>query len=183
MKGLLHSKRFKQNLAKWLFMYVGVMMLLTTVITYSKYISSFGVSDEARSTKFSVKIKPDDNITCDGVTCNLGSTRPTSLIEYGFTINVEEVEVTSDLYITITLDDSFKFDTNEGITSNVDFSENDYETNQPNIKTIHYKVDLKEDSIKDINFNLKIRAKDIYQKFDSEDKEIVTIGYSIKQVK
>ena len=39
MKGLLHSKRFKENLYRWLFMYVGVIALLTTVITYSKYVT------------------------------------------------------------------------------------------------------------------------------------------------
>ncbi len=56
MKGLLHSKRFKRNLRKWICMYVGVLLLFTSVVTYSRYVSSLTVNEKARVTKFNVKI-------------------------------------------------------------------------------------------------------------------------------
>ena len=57
MKGLLQSKIFRKNLKKWLCMYVGALLLLTTVVTYSKYISKYNVDDDARITKFDVTVK------------------------------------------------------------------------------------------------------------------------------
>lgn len=102
MKGLLHSKKFKTNLYKWLFMYVGVMLLFTTVITYSKYISSMDGDDEARPARFIVKVEP---LECTN--CNLTAYRPTSKIEQNFQINLEELEVTTDLELTITVDNDY----------------------------------------------------------------------------
>ncbi len=67
MKGLLHSKIFKKNLKKWLCMYVGALLLLTTVVTYSKYISKYNVDDEARVTKFDVTI---DNVENAKLSCS-----------------------------------------------------------------------------------------------------------------
>ena len=46
MKGLLHSKLFRKNLFTWLFMYIIVIGLFTTVVTYSKYISSMQNADK-----------------------------------------------------------------------------------------------------------------------------------------
>ena len=102
MKGLLHSKKFRTNLYKWLFMYVGVMLLFTTVITYSKYISSMDGNDEARPAKFIIKVEP---LEC--ANCNLTAYRPTSKIEQDFQINLEELEVTTDLELTITVDKDY----------------------------------------------------------------------------
>ena len=43
---LLHSKLFRQNLFKWIFMYIAALGLLTSVITYSKYITAL-IHDES----------------------------------------------------------------------------------------------------------------------------------------
>lgn len=106
MKGLLHSKRFKTNLRKWLFMYVGVMVLLTSVITYSKYIASLQIGeDSARTSKFVFEIEPtncpatEENI-CNTTIDNTGTTcRPTQEIASCFNVNTDGLEVDSELYL------------------------------------------------------------------------------------
>lgn len=115
MKGLLQSKIFRKNLKKWLCMYVGALLLLTTVITYSKYISKFNVEDNARSTKFDVVVdyiqnkecQGDENCkyTCDGEVdnrqCSLIEThRPTTITTYDFQVGYE-LEVNTLLAITL----------------------------------------------------------------------------------
>lgn len=108
MKGLLQSKRFRTNLYKWLFMYAGVIMLLITVITYSKYISSFTESDAARPTKFNITV---DYLDCkqleDNDSCSLGIYRPTSEIKYAFNLT-KEVEVKTILALSIKVHEDFK---------------------------------------------------------------------------
>lgn len=103
MKGLLHSKRFKANLRKWLFMYVGVMGLLTTVITYSKYISSFGGTDKSRATKFEIEVTPEG---CTSDVCLLGNYRPMNEIEYDFDVD-EEFEVNTYVILSFLPQDKF----------------------------------------------------------------------------
>lgn len=126
MKGLLHSKRFKANLRKWLLMYVGVMGLLTTVITYSKYISSLMTTDESRVTKFNVSINFDgdeyctkDNTTTDSQgrqSCSGLTVRPSGKIVYRFSVDVSELEVNSVLNLTIKPDEHFNIDSIKDIT-------------------------------------------------------------------
>lgn len=107
MKGLLHSKRFKKNLSKWLFMYVGVMVILTSVITYSRYISSWLQADEARITKFNVKI---DKLICtdyeDEERCS--KNRPTASIPYYVKLNTKELETNALLVLTFDVDSRFE---------------------------------------------------------------------------
>ncbi|MDE6292983.1 MAG: hypothetical protein K2L98_04805 [Bacilli bacterium] len=109
MQWLVHSKLFKENLKKWLFMYIAVMGLLTSVITYSKYISNFqGNGDEVRSAKFNVKINSlNDGCKMNGdiVACDLGERRPTQLINFLIELDVSELEVTTELLTRINLVD------------------------------------------------------------------------------
>lgn len=108
MKGLLQSRVFKKNLRKWLLMYIGVMVLLTTVVTYSKYISSFNAEDTARVTKFRVKIDflgHNCSVTT-AKTCNTGNILPYEDQYYTFTIDQSDLEVNTDLLITTRIDNS-----------------------------------------------------------------------------
>ncbi len=134
MKGLLQSKRFRTNLYKWLFMYTGVMMLLITVITYSKYISSFTLKDSARSTKFNIAV---DYLNCDQIedneSCSLGFYRPTSEIKYGFTLS-KEIEVKTILALSIRI-------------------HNDFKMNSLTINDIKYNLNYNEDSTKLISLS------------------------------
>ena len=107
MKELLHSKLFRRNLYKWLFMYVGVMCLLTSVITYSKYITSMQNDDTARVAKFNVKITNND--VCDELEdkCHYGTLRPTEDYEYYFTVDTTELEVKTLLVTIVSVHDDF----------------------------------------------------------------------------
>lgn len=108
MKGLLHSKRFRANLRKWLFMYVGVMVLLTSVITYSKFISNLNMSDEARVTRFNMKI---DFVNCSAKIgtnlCKYDALNPdiaSKGTSYEFTVDPSELEVNTDVTVTAHID-------------------------------------------------------------------------------
>lgn len=105
MKGLLHSKIFKENLKKWLFMYAGVMLLLTTVITYSKYMTSIQGEDETRASKFDIIITTTScpSIVSERGICDAssgGKCRPTQEIASCFIVDTTGLEVYSDFYLT-----------------------------------------------------------------------------------
>ncbi len=120
MKGLLQSKRFRTNLYKWLFMYAGVMMLLITVITYSKFITSMSTKDTARTTKFNIDInylncnddcgencdEKNSYITSNNI-CKTENYRPTSTIEYAFNVK-KDVEVKTILALNIDINNDLK---------------------------------------------------------------------------
>ncbi len=114
MKGLLHSKRFKKNLTKWILMYIGVIGLLTTVITYSKYMTTLhGESDTARVAKFAIDIRDDK---CSNVVtkyCNYDTYRLTDEIEYYFTVDATGLEVITKVYLTFTINSNFEIVKNE----------------------------------------------------------------------
>lgn len=117
MKGLIHSKKFRQNLYKWLFVYIGVLGLLATVVTYSKYISSLGTKDEARVTKFNVKIRFQEDCAADSTEtiCKTGNHLPFEDMVYYFTVDTSELEVTANLYLTAKFKDT--------VSSNYEISE------------------------------------------------------------
>lgn len=105
MNGLLHSKVFKKNLYKWLIMYIGIIGLFFTVVTYSKYMSSMQGSSGTKAAKFIVNIKFLDNDTrCIDNTCNYGSLRPTSDYDFYFQVDTRELEVSTILATSITVD-------------------------------------------------------------------------------
>ena len=121
MKGLLQSKIFRKNLKKWLCMYVGALLLLTTVVTYSKYISKYNVDDDARITKFDVTVKniENENLTCTGEIDKLDCTtkdtyRPTTKIPYEFVVT-PNFEVNTLLATTIYVPASFNIERLEEI--------------------------------------------------------------------
>ena len=109
MKGLLHSKKFRRNLYKWVIMYVGVIVLLTTVITYSKYVSQMMADDEARVAKFDIQVTANECASSDenSINCNSGTFRPTQEITYYFTLDAN-TEVKTDIFMTIVLNERFK---------------------------------------------------------------------------
>lgn len=107
MTWLLHSKLFKENLKKWLFMYIAVMCLLTSVITYSKYISNFqGSGDSVRSAKFNVEIS-SSNEGCttqnDKIVCSIESKRPTQKIEFLVDLDANDLEVAAEVLTRLNL--------------------------------------------------------------------------------
>lgn len=109
MNRLLHSKTFRKNVSKWVFMYIAVMCLFTSVITYSKYITELGMKDEARASMFNVSIEPlsieNSDCTSSGETSgsivmSCGLKRPTSTFNYYFKV-VSEVEVPTEIVVRV----------------------------------------------------------------------------------
>ncbi len=110
MKRLWQSKIFRKNLRKWLCLYVGVMSLSATVITYSKYISSIISTDTARPAKFIVKINYDYE-SCDAsliAECDYGKHRPTQNLTYDFEVDTKELEVLTKLSLAIYVNEDFR---------------------------------------------------------------------------
>ncbi len=111
MKGLLHSKKFRKNLYKWLCMYVGVLMLFTSVVTYSKYVSSISGTSEARVAKFKLEVVPEG---CDiaedtDKSCVIDEWRPTEAKTFVVNINASfEVLTNLSLSYTVNYNDGFR---------------------------------------------------------------------------
>ncbi len=111
MKGLLHSKLFRQKLIKWVFMYIAVIGLATTVITYSRYMSKLQGTTKASPAKFNVKILKDGMVCNENnETCNLNynGLRPREVITYTFSLDTTELEVSADLFTRIGVDSNFE---------------------------------------------------------------------------
>ena len=110
MKRLLYSKVFRKNLFNWLFMYIAVIGLFTSVVTYSKYISSLQSDADAKVAKFDASITYDE--ICSGIDenqiCNNGSHRPTSDISFYFTVDTTNIEVSTIFVTRITVLEYFK---------------------------------------------------------------------------
>lgn len=180
MTDLLHSKKFRTNLYKWLLSYTGVMLLLTNVITYSKYISKFELKDNARIAKFNVEITSID--TCldeKEISCNIGSFRPTSEIEYNFKVQTD-FEVKTEMTVSIFVNSDFKIQSVVDGAGNLITSCQDkttcstpIQTMSPGTKTETYKVIIKYagEETQDGNYTT-----------EKEYAEVVRIGYSASQV-
>lgn len=208
MKGLLHSKYFKTNLKKWLFMYVGVMLLFTTVVTYSKYISRVDIKDEARATRFNVVLYESNK---DGINCSLNEEacekykfRPDKEFSYFFTLDKSEIEVKTKLVITLETiakdakgKDMFKMTSIKNLTTNEEITyvgtnaDDDNETNNlinDYKNNIYLIIDPTEEE-KVITYEVKLKYNDELKRStsfkDSEGRNIfyntVKLSYSAVQ--
>lgn len=116
MKSLLHNKRFRKSLKNWLFAYIFVMLSLSMVITYSKYMTSISVDEAATTAKFNVEVKYDESLTKDcetdditgAITCSTGSYRPTREIPYIFSVDTSGLEVATTFLLDIKVDENFE---------------------------------------------------------------------------
>ena len=181
MKGLLRSKTFKKNLKKWLFMYVGTLCILTSVITYSKYMSSFSSHTEAKVAKFNIIVEYLDkclNQSTD-LACSTDITRPLETYDFYFKVDTSELEVSSFVVITPRIDlaytDSFSIksikEVNEDLTTEIDSLDRiEYTINPNDSKQIrYYKVTLKH----------TIQAND---SAGNVNDHTLIVGYSAKQI-
>ena len=185
MKGLLHSKLFRKNLFTWLFMYIGIMGLFTTVVTYSKYISSMQNTDGARVAKFDASITYDG--VCAGINeneiCDIGSYRPTSEMSYYFTVNNKDIEVSTIFVTRISVLEYFKnikiYDVTDTETEVTEFVKNG------NTFTLTEDLHVSETYIR----KYKVTMEFDYEKYDSDHSEsqsynsALTVGYSATQKK
>lgn len=200
MKGLLHSKRFKENLYRWLFMYVGVIALLTTVITYSKYVTRLIPTEEkALPAKFDVEISNTDSAgnDCTKVECvTTGIYRPTSEIKYYFKFKAD-LEVSAEILLLVRINEAYRDDfkivsVKESKVNGFETVTNDSTNNPESIYRV--KLENEQDSItgeyKPIEkvYEVTVQYKDLdsfNSKTDSNDfleaKNVLEVGYTAEQ--
>ena len=172
MKGLLHSKIFKKNLAKWFVMYLGVISLLTTIITYSKYMSELQtMSDSARVAKFNIKVIPNNSCDLENNNClGIEKVRPTSTLSYDFTIDLTELisleKLEGNQYQEIS---DFKLTNDQRETLY------NYGSLTSQFISVTHKPILK--------YRVKVKYKYSSKEIFSNNKNIVKIGYSAIQNK
>ena len=181
MKELLHSKLFRRNLYKWLFMYVGVMCLLTSVITYSRYITKMQSNDATRVAKFDVKITNNDVCDESQDKCHYGTLRPTEEYDYYFTVDTTELEVKTLLVTIVSVHDDFNIIKLYDAETDTEFNNYVIEDN---------KVKITETIIPGDNY---IRKYKLSCEFDSsvdteymathDYDDAVVVGYSATQIK
>ena len=202
MKDLLQSKRFRSNLYKWLFMYVGVMLLLTTVITYSRYISGLQEKDDARSAKFNVFInkKCPLNEVGEEIACNTGSSLVVNELEYYFSVDTRELEVKTKFILSILIDENFKInkldtvDTygktlsticDSAVAGNECTISSYAKTAQKNIYSLPVTYIGAEAGMGDVkDYKITIQYNGEFKEYltSQEYPEIITIGYSAEQI-
>lgn len=116
MKELLHSKEFKKNIIKWLFMYCCVMFILTIVVTYSRYITSTSGMDGAKTAKFNVNVKYDECSSIpvkDSEVCfdnTMSESRPSDKVSFYYTIDTTNLEVKTKLVTIVNINNPSKGD-------------------------------------------------------------------------
>ena len=190
MKGLLHSKIFKKNLAKWFVMYLGVISLLTTIITYSKYMSELQtMSDSARVAKFNIKVIPNNSCDLENNNClGIEKVRPTSTLSYDFTIDLTELEVSTDLILTLYINKDFEFISLEKLEGNQYQEISDFKLTNDQRETLYNYGSLTSQFISVthkpiLKYRVKVKYKYSSKEIFSNNKNIVKIGYSAIQNK
>lgn len=182
MKGLLHSKKFRTNLYKWLFLYVGVMMLFTSVVTYSRYITSLQTDEQSRVASFEVGI---DYMNCKNVAtndtkriCNSGDYRPTSEMKYYFTIDTTKLEVNSLFVLSITVKPEFKV-----LGLKRDNKAVDITGINNNVIRLQEQISAGEGGPSVFELTVLYQGNDIVYNKEQTIQNLVKIGYSATQIK
>lgn len=207
MKRLLHNKKFRKNLSKWLFMYGATLMIFTSVVTYSKYFTKLASNDNARVAKFNISVnylgENLNDINCKTNEICLTSDKvyaPGDTINYYFKVDTKELEVKTLVDVTVRLvDRNFKI---VSVQVKNDKSSDDfvavknyggittrYDTDT--IKSYSERVLATKGEVKIYKIGVKFdgyitnqgtnAAYDLYTKIDSPS-EIIAIDYSAKQI-
>ena len=185
MKGLLHSKLFRKNLFKWLFMYITIIGLFTSVVTYSKYISSMQNGDSAKVALFDASITYDGICTtvAENEICNNGTFRPTSNISYYFTVDTRNLEVSTVFVTRISILEVFKnikiYDITETETEMTNFVVND------NVLTLTENLKVNETYVRKYKITMDFDYDNYDADYSSEHSfnGAVIVGYSATQQK
>lgn len=196
MKSLLCNKKVRLNLYKWLGMYVGVIALFTSVVTYSKYMSKLSSNDSARVASFEVKVNYEGAEGCDAAdtdaTCLVGKYRPTSEIPYYFSVDTRRLEVRTYFVLNINVANSFSIVKLERLiegTGNL-YEDVTYKNNQ--VRKI---VEARKGDITWYKLTIKYNGGKIVRDGDNQPlyydeakaiedlpDKIVTVGYSALQI-
>lgn len=194
MKGLLQSKKFRKNLGKWLCMYAGVMLLLTTVVTYSRYMTNLQGSGKASTAKFQLKINctSSNGKECGSDTEPYNVTDDDFSLAYTFTVDTKDVDVKSKLKLLTFVHNSFIIeDISTSFNTNFKLCEDSETSKCPtkiNSKLYYLDEITLPDTDTDFTFTVTVKYNDAIKDLPNDkDKaksfdEVVAIGYSIEQI-
>ena len=111
MSGLLHIKRFRQNMFKLFAIYLVVILSTTSVITYSRYITSMESESSTRPAKFNIDISQGQVCVADStINCGLDNYKPYDKLDYPLSVATTHLEVTTLVVITIDINTDYTFD-------------------------------------------------------------------------
>ena len=185
-------------------MYIAVMGLLTTVVTYSRYMTTFGGTSTVEVAKFNIDI--NDDIMCGATApkyenyCNYAENRTTDEIEYYYVVDTTGVEVKTKFFMTLYVNDKFELEKLEEIDINAESPEPKSvtlvdPTKSQNINGTNFKlwtitdnsinnvIELGKGSEKVYKATLKYNNKDVdIESFNSNDEPLVKVDYSAMQV-
>lgn len=187
MSGLLHIKRFRQNMFKLFVIYIVVMLSTTSVITYSRYITSMESTAYARPARFDIEIDQGDVCVANTNICKEGSGvskfKPYDQLDYYFTVDTSQLEVTTDMDTTITIDSHFNFvSIYEKNSDDEEYSEltiNEDYTVSSRAVYVYQKVIAGEGSVKSYKIRISYRENSTNNpNFD----EAVLVNFVAKQV-
>lgn len=109
MSGLLHIKRFRQNMLKMFAIYLVVILSTTSVITYSRYITSMESTSYARPARFNIDITKGSICVVGKDFCDLSKYKPYDKLDYYFSVDTSQLEVTTIMATTIDIDTHYNF--------------------------------------------------------------------------
>ena len=109
MSGLLHIKRFRQNMLKMFVIYLVVILSTTSVITYSRYITSMESTSYARPARFNIDVTKGDICVAESTVCNVTKYKPYDQLDYYFSVDTSQLEVTTIMATTIDIDTHYNF--------------------------------------------------------------------------
>ncbi len=109
MSGLLHIKRFRQNMLKMFIIYLVVILSTTSVITYSRYITSMESTSYARPARFNIDVTKGDICVAESTVCNVTKYKPYDKLDYYFSVDTSQLEVTTIMATTIDIDTHYNF--------------------------------------------------------------------------
>lgn len=184
MNSLLHSKRFKKNLYKWLMMYFGVLCMLTIVVTYSKYISTYTSNpDTAKVAKFDIDMTYSCVVPNSGESCNIINSRPVSQLEYYFTIKNKSDVATTLIVTNIKVHEDFEIASLENIVKTGTGNEKEYEITSEGMK-LNNSLPSNSTNTYKIILNYKNYKTNYYKEDHSyiDTNNVLTIGYSATNV-
>lgn len=205
MKYLLHSRKFRSNLFKWIFCYVGTMLLFTAVVTYSRYITTQAANDQARVARFDVTVSKIcyDKDSQDPDSCtNSGAFRAKRNNSFYFTVDTTKMEVTSIFVTRITLSEKLTVDPSSVFIYNGSAGAADSWVSLEKLKllkalntNLDFEIEgnvitITEDVIASKGEKRKYRVDAQYKNFDQDERltgvdieDAITVGFSASQKK
>ncbi len=191
MKGLLQSKRFRKNLGKWLFMYAGVMLLLTTVVTYSKYMTGLQSSSQTSAARFELAINctSSNGKECEKDIEAYEVTKEGLEFTYVFTVDASNMDVKSKLKLFTFVDESFSV---ENISREYkECVETDTTQCPKNLDSTTYILEPIElpGGLEEPTFEIKVKytgsLDDLSEEVDNPTVKdvVVVVGYAIEQIR